>query len=142
MPDPHFSNIGISKFGRSAMSGMFAAIILSSLASITNLSNIPAYSQLQEDGQGDFVDSTVTGSLDMPTAMVFAPDGRLFISEKDGTIRVVKDGALLSAPFASLPVNSKGERGLLGIAFDPDFVSNHHLYVYQSHLCQQGRQSP
>ena len=130
MPDPHSSKSGISKFGRSAMSGMFAAIILSSLASITNLSNIPAYSQMQEDGQGDFVDSTVTGSLDMPTAMVFAPDGRLFISEKDGTIRVVKDGALLSAPFASLPVNSKGERGLLGIAFDPDFVSNHHLYVY------------
>ena len=109
---------------------MFAAIIPLSLASIANLSNIPAYSQLQEEWQGDFVNSTVTGGLDMPTAMVFAPDGRLFISEKDGTIRVVKDSTLISVPFASLPVNSKGERGLLGIAFDPDFVSNRYLYVH------------
>jgi glucose/arabinose dehydrogenase/PKD repeat protein len=131
MPDPQSFKKGIGKFGRSAISGALAAIIiLSSFVSTANLSSIPAYSQLQNEEQGDFVDSTLTGGLDMPAAMAFAPDGRLFISEKGGNIRVVKDGILLSEPFASLPVNSRGERGLLGIALDPDFVSNHHLYAY------------
>ncbi|MGI0005492.1 MAG: PQQ-dependent sugar dehydrogenase, partial [Nitrososphaera sp.] len=77
-----------------------------------------------------FSDKLVTGGLNLPTTMEFAPDGRLFVSEKDGAVRVVKDGSLLSAPFASLPVNSEGERGLQGIAFDPAFASNRYLYVY------------
>ena len=59
-----------------------------------------------------FSDKLVAGGLNLPTTMEFAPDGRLFVSEKDGALRVVKDGDLLSAPFASLPVNSEGERGL------------------------------
>lgn len=77
-----------------------------------------------------FSDRLVAAGLKLPTAMEFAPDGRLFVSEKDGMVRVVKDGALLSTPFATLSVNSEGERGLQGIAFDPNFASNHYLYVY------------
>lgn len=45
-------------------------------------------------------------------------------------MRVVKDGTLLGTPFVSLTVNSSGERGLLGIAFDPDFASNQFIYLY------------
>lgn len=77
-----------------------------------------------------FSDNLVASGLELPTAMEFAPDGRLFVSEKGGDLRVIKNGALLSQPFASVPVNSSGERGLLGIAFDPDFVSNGHVYIY------------
>ncbi|HEY5074661.1 MAG TPA: PQQ-dependent sugar dehydrogenase, partial [Pyrinomonadaceae bacterium] len=65
-----------------------------------------------------------------PTAMAFAPDGRLFVCQQNGQLRVIKNGALLATPFVSLAVDSSGERGLLGIAFDPNFGSNQFLYVY------------
>src|SRR5437588_11386976 len=65
-----------------------------------------------------------------PTAMAFAPDGRLFVCQQGGQLRVIKNGSLLSTPFVSLTVDSSGERGLLGIAFDPNFATNHYLYVY------------
>lgn len=67
-----------------------------------------------------------------PTAMAFAPDGRLFVTEHDGNVRVVKGRVLGSTPFLSLKVDSRGERGLLGIAFHPDFASNRFVYVYHT----------
>ena len=65
-----------------------------------------------------------------PTAMAFAPDGRLFVCLQNGQLRVIKNGALLAAPFVSLSVDSSGERGLLGVTFDPNFSSNQFVYVY------------
>ena len=78
-----------------------------------------------------FTEEQFGGNLSgSPTAMAFAPDGRLFVCLQSGQLRVIKNGSLLSAPFASLTVDSSGERGLLGIAFDPNFATNHYLYVY------------
>ena len=77
-----------------------------------------------------FVESLVANGLANPTAMQFAPDGRLFVCEQAGNLRVIKSGALLSTPFVTLPVNAEGERGLLGIAFHPNFATNNFLYVY------------
>ncbi|MEY2494293.1 MAG: hypothetical protein QOJ45_785 [Verrucomicrobiota bacterium] len=62
--------------------------------------------------------------------MAFAPDGRLFVCLQGGQLRVIKNGALLATPFISLSVNSSGERGLLGIAFDPNFSANQFVYLY------------
>ena len=62
--------------------------------------------------------------------MAFAPDGRLFVAEQAGKLRVIKNSALLPTPFVSLTVNSSGERGLLGVAFDPAFAANQYVYVY------------
>ena len=70
------------------------------------------------------------GNVTNPTAMSFAPDGRLFILEQGGTVRIVKNGVVLPQPFISLNVNSSGERGLLGIAFDPSFSTNNFIYLY------------
>jgi glucose/arabinose dehydrogenase len=65
------------------------------------------------------------------TAMAFAPDGRLFVCLQDGHLRVIdKDGVLLANSFLTLSVDSDGERGLLGVAFDPNFATNHYIYVY------------
>src|SRR5207237_8057271 len=71
-----------------------------------------------------FSESFPAQGLALPTAMAQAPDGRIFICEQGGTVRVVKNGALLVTPFLSLSVDSTGERGLLGIAFDPNFSTN------------------
>ncbi len=51
--------------------------------------------------------------------MAVAPDGRIFVCEQAGQLRVIKNGALLSTPFLTVTVDSAGERGLLGVAFDP-----------------------
>src|SRR6267378_2858767 len=68
-----------------------------------------------------------------PTAMAFAPDGRLFVCLQDGHLRVIdKNGVLLATSFVTLSVDSNGERGLLGVAFDPNFASNHYVYVYHT----------
>ena len=49
-----------------------------------------------------FVQSRFVGGLANPTTMAFATDGRLFVAEQGGALRVVKDGRLLAAPFANL----------------------------------------
>jgi glucose/arabinose dehydrogenase len=77
-----------------------------------------------------FTEAQVATGLANPTAMAFAPDGRLFVAEQGGTLRVIKNGALLATPFLAVTVSSSGERGLLGVAFDPDFATNNHVYVY------------
>src|SRR5437016_4035338 len=77
-----------------------------------------------------FTESQITNGLSSPTAMDFAPDGRLFVCLQGGNLRVIKNSALLAAPFVSLIVDSSGERGLLGVAFDPNFTSNSFVYVY------------
>src|SRR4051812_26095176 len=77
-----------------------------------------------------FAETRVATGLASPTAMAIAPDGRIFVAEKGGTLRVVKNNALLSQPFLTVNVNTASERGLLGVAFDPDFNSNRFVYVY------------
>jgi len=78
-----------------------------------------------------FTETEFGGSLSgAPTAMEFSPDGRLFICLQTGQVRIIKNGSLLATPFLSLSVDSSGERGLLGVAFDPNFFTNHYVYVY------------
>ena len=68
--------------------------------------------------------------LNGPTAMAF--DGaRIFVTEKSGAIRIVRpNGVLRAKPWATLHVSTESERGLLGIALDPDFATNGFVYVY------------
>lgn len=77
-----------------------------------------------------FTEALVASGLSNPTAMQFAPDGRLFVAQQGGALRVIKNGSLLPTPFLTLTVDSNGERGLLGVAFDPNFASNQYVYVY------------
>ena len=77
-----------------------------------------------------FTDTLVASGLNTPTAMAIAPDGRIFVCQQGGALRVVKNGVLLPTPFLTVTVDSSGERGLLGIAFDPNFVSNQLVYIY------------
>jgi len=72
----------------------------------------------------------VANGISNPTVMAFAPDGRLFVAQQNGALRIIENGVLLATPAITLSVNSSGERGLLGIAFDPDFNNNHFIYLY------------
>jgi glucose/arabinose dehydrogenase len=78
-----------------------------------------------------FVETPFATGLNQPTAMEFAPDGRLFVAEKGGSLRVIlPNGTLLPTPFLTVPVNTASERGLIGITFDPNFATNRFIYVY------------
>src|ERR1700730_10721475 len=75
------------------------------------------------------------------TAMTFAPDGRLFVCQQNGALRVFDaSGNLQATPFTTLVVDSNNERGLLGVAFDSNFATNHYVYVY--HTVPAGSPSP
>src|SRR6266571_2409588 len=70
--------------------------------------------------------------LSFPASFRFAPDGRIFFTEKNtGNIRIIRNGTLVPSPFASLTVATDGlEQGLLGIALSPSFQSDGFVYVY------------
>ena len=72
-------------------------------------------------------------NLNFPVAMQFAPDGRLFFTEKYGAVRVADAGGKLQPqPVIVLPTDAAGERGLLGLALDPNFSENHYVWVYHT----------
>jgi glucose/arabinose dehydrogenase len=77
-----------------------------------------------------FTETQVASGLSSATAFAFAPDGRLFVCQQGGQLRVIKNGTLLSTPFVTVSVDASGERGLLGVTFDPNFASNQFVYVY------------
>lgn len=81
-------------------------------------------------GSGAFVSETLVDGLAGPTDFAFAPDGRIFIAQKEGLVSVYKDGELLPDPFIELTVNAFHERGLLGLALDPQFATNGYVYLF------------
>jgi aldose sugar dehydrogenase len=78
-------------------------------------------------------DSVIARRLETPWSLAFAPDGRLFVAERPGRIRVIAGDSLLSAPWAVLTVHESAARniesGLMGLAVDPAFARNHRVYV-------------
>lgn len=83
----------------------------------------------------------VAGGLEAPWSLDFAPDGRIFLTERGGEVRVIAGGELLPDPVLRLDVGS-GEGGLLGIALDPEFEHNRLVYLYYTYgLFAQNRVS-
>jgi glucose/arabinose dehydrogenase len=78
-----------------------------------------------------FTQSRVVSGLTDPTDMEFAPDGRLFVAEQAGRVRIAKpDGTLATFLNISTKVNSSGERGLQALTFDPGFSTNRYVYLH------------
>lgn len=77
----------------------------------------------------EFTIETLAQGLDTPWAIDFAPDGRVFISERDGRIRIIERNQLQPEPWMSLEVAATSEAGLLGLALDPSFTKNRFVYV-------------
>jgi glucose/arabinose dehydrogenase len=75
------------------------------------------------------VETVVADSLDSPVSMAIAPDGRVFVCEQGGRLRVIRGGKLLKKPFVTVPTKPIEEEGLLGVAFDPAFARTKHVFV-------------
>ena len=100
-------------------------LLISTLNSPARRNNVPVMASLPNN----FVETQIDG-LSIPTAIALHPDGRIFVCQQTGALRVIKNGALLATPFVTLNVNASGERGLLGVAFDPNYTTNRFVYVY------------
>ncbi|HET6842564.1 MAG TPA: PQQ-dependent sugar dehydrogenase [Candidatus Angelobacter sp.] len=101
---------------------------LLSIASVVLFSLI---AQAQTFTDPRFIDEVVVGAGSAPVGFQFAPDGRIFIWTKPGTVQIFKNGALLPTPFLDISsrVNTFTDRGLIAFGLDPDFENNGFFYV-------------
>ncbi len=112
--------------------GLVVQVGQSALTAVTS----PPVSIVTADGIR-LVATPLASGLEDPTDLAVAPDGRLFISERAGRIRVVRDGELQPQPAIELDdVVSTGERGLLALAIDPSFAKTG--YVFAVHTADDG----
>jgi glucose/arabinose dehydrogenase len=77
----------------------------------------------------DVTVTTYAENLEVPWEMVFLPNGRALVTERPGRIRIITDGKLREAPYATIRVADIGEGGLMGLALHPDYPARPYLYV-------------
>ncbi len=114
-------------FGIRSFVILFGALLASLLSALVIESPASSEAMLPEG----FVQEMVAEGLSSPTTMAFLPDGRLLVAEQRGKLRLVEDGGASSVALdLSGIIDSRGERGLLGVALDPAFARNGHVYLY------------
>jgi glucose/arabinose dehydrogenase len=85
-----------------------------------------------------FLVETYIRNVELPWAIAFAPDGRMFFTERPGRVRILADNTVLSEPALRVAdTYAQGEAGVLGIALDPNFASNG--FVYVAYTAMDGR---
>jgi glucose/arabinose dehydrogenase len=97
-------------------------------APVSNLSNLTNTSGVEIIAQG----------LQAPRSVDISKDGRIFVSEKRGSIRVVDNGTLLTEPVGDIKAENIGDAGLLGLTLHPNFTQNHLFYVYYTYSNSTG----
>ncbi len=81
--------------------------------------------------QAIYTAETFANGVGFATALDFAPDGRLFVAEKNGSVRYITPEGKVSEPVLTLTnIDPSGERGLLGFTLDPNFAENGYLWVF------------
>src|SRR5215212_11584720 len=94
---------------------------------ISLLFEMPGTAAQVPDG---FSATQVATGMTSVTRMELLPDGRILVLQQGGQIRVIENGVLRSTPFLTVDTDSFSEHGLLGIALDPAFATNHFFYIY------------
>ena len=110
-------------------------VALTAVAALTAAVLVTLYvttprAQVFESDRHDFRLVTVVQGLEHPWGMAFLPDGAVLITEREGRLRLVRDGKLDPRPVAGVPkVAATGQGGLLDVALDPDFARNRLVYL-------------
>ncbi len=109
--------------------GTVAIPVLAGMVVAACLFLLPMFARAQIVEPG-FESTVVTDGLSLATTLAFTPDGRILVAEKSGTIKIIKNGVLLPQPVVTLSdINTFGDRGLIGLAVDPNFAQNGYIYV-------------
>ncbi|HYJ88588.1 MAG TPA: PQQ-dependent sugar dehydrogenase [Pyrinomonadaceae bacterium] len=92
------------------------------------------------NAQANFKVETVIGNLEVPWSIVWAPDGRMFFTERPGRVRVYENGRLRPEPVYTVPdVEQTGESGLMSIALHPQFASGRFVYLAYAYKADELR---
>src|SRR5687768_5336056 len=105
----------------------------------------PLHAQTAPTTIAGFTDTVVLRGFSRPTVVAFASDGRVFVGEKAGIIKVFDSvGDQTATVFADLRVrvHNWGDRGLLGMALDPEFPEKPYIYMLYTHDAPIGSQAP
>jgi aldose sugar dehydrogenase len=108
------------------LGGFGVALVLATTTGLT-------WGTLRGQAQSSVQTQTVVSDLEIPWAAQFAGDGRLFLTERPGRIRLIRNDKLDPQPWATIPVAHVGEGGLLGLALAPDFPRSKFVYVYYTY---------
>lgn len=115
---------------------LVGSFLLSFIA--VGLACMPAPAALSESKPNVEVE-TVAGGLETPWAIAFAPDGRIFITERPGRIRIIKEGKLQREAWMEVDAYEVSEAGLMGLALDPGFSRNRFVYAAYTYRDNSGR---
>jgi aldose sugar dehydrogenase len=103
----------------------FLTLLLSNIACAASDAEIPASKSVP-----NFRVETVATNLEVVWSIIFAPDGRIFFTERPGRVRVIENGRLRETPFFTVPdVEPSGESGLMGMTLHPRFSENRFVYL-------------
>ena len=82
------------------------------------------------DGAVKFRVETFVSGLQVPWSIVFVPDGRVFVTERPGRVRVIENGQLRPEPLATIAdVEARSESGLMGLTLHPQFTEKGRLLI-------------
>lgn len=122
---------------RSALIGAIAAVVAVSIILVslpTTPAPIPSPAELNVTRF-----EVVASNLEIPWAIDFADDGRIFFTERVGRVRMIdSSGSLVDEPVFAPEAARTGEAGMLGLALDPGFGENGRIYVYYTYLDESG----
>lgn len=110
-----------------AFAGLLAALILATAAQAQQPDSAPIEAP---SSIGQLSVETVAAGLRSPWGLAFLPDGRMLVTERPGTLRLVSPSGTVSAPVAGVPpVFARGQGGLLDVALAPDFDRSRLVYL-------------
>jgi len=100
------------------------------LAACLSIGDARAVDQVFRTEKATVQVKTLAGGLNHPWGLVFLPDGRMLVTEKEGNLRIVSADGKLSEPLRGVPkVDDRGQGGLLDVALDPEFSRNRLVYL-------------
>jgi glucose/arabinose dehydrogenase len=131
LPSTRARALGLRRFNATTFLRQLLVIALISAWFRANHTT-PAHAQTTPPG---FITETVVSGLTVPTAIAFAPDGRMFIALKSGVVRVFANNQLLPTPFIDLSseVNDRIDRGLIGLAVHPNYPTQPFVYLFYTY---------
>jgi len=109
----------------------FAHLIFTLLLAVALFTAPPILQPIQATASlpDGFGIAQVASGLANVTSMAIANDGRIFITQQEGTVKVIQNGIVIPTPVLKVTTSPDWERGLTGIALDPDFLNNGYLYL-------------
>lgn len=120
---------------KAAMTGSIAVAAVAVILLLLPTTPVPLPPPTELNATGIEV---IASNLEVPWAIDFADNGRIFFTERVGRLRVIDDGKLVSEPVFAIESARISEAGMLGLALDPNFKENEYIYVYYTYFDENG----